>query len=705
MSLRLKIWLILGVAMFGLAGFAISLQYRTIEADAQARMHQQVLDLRATLMATRRVYHKQFIDSGLPLDERTLGFLPAHAMSRIARDFPNWTQSGVRFNNVSDRPRNPLNQADADELAAMAWFRANPKAEEYTRTLPGPNGNGYYLFAAPIWTEPYCLTCHDTPATAPATIRERYDTGYGYRAGDLRGVMSIRIPAENVRDVALRQWQHQVAGLLLLLLLLFVTLGVLLNRFLTRRLLTLAAAAQRIAAGEYSTRAAIRGRDEIGVLAHAFDDMAAAVEQRDKALRDSQQSYRILAEHSWNWDYWLGADGVYRYVSPACEAITGHPPADFLADPGLFESLLHPDARPTWRQHLEGRQRQAHSMLQLQIWQSDGGYRWIEHACVPVFDADGAYLGRRGINLDLAERKRAEELEHFSAFQSGIAEMSTSVLHNIGNAITAVTQDAETIDHASGELLRVAALLESNGNRCREELAAHAATPAVSDVAGIEALARRQCAIQLEAASAIQRLSEQTLQPRAHSLGESVHHIAGIVRIQQTAARPSGAASSFSLTQAMRSALEMQGESFEKRGIEVSVAVAPEVDLVTLPHNRLLQALVNAIRNSVEAIDSRAEHEPFHARLSLSATPLDEDRVRIEVADNGAGFAAGLSQKLFRFGFSTKQRGSGFGLHSVAMFAQQVGGQATLSSDGPGLGARLVLELPRRSSQHAGEGQ
>jgi PAS domain S-box-containing protein len=705
MSLRLKIWLSLGVVLFVLAGFAISLHYRAIETDAQSRMHQQALDLRAVLMATRRVYHKQFIDSGLPLDDHSLGFLPAHALSRIAEDFPHWTQSGVRFNNVSDRPRNPLNQADADELTAIAWFRQHPEAKEYTQPRTSKDGKNYFHFASPIWTEAYCLSCHATPETAPPTIRRRYDAGYGYQTGDLLGVMSIRIPSDSMRDVALAHWRREVAGLVVLLLFVFGAIGLLLNRFMTRRLLTLATASRRIAEGEYSTRVAIGSRDEIGVLAHSFNEMAAAVEQREKALRDSQQSYRILAEHSWNWDFWIGADGVYRYVSPACEAITGHPPADFMAAPGLFENLLHPDERLLWQQHLQHDlaplQPHANAMLQLRIRQPDGGYRWIEHACVPVYDAKGFYLGRRGINLDIAERKRAEELEHFSAFQAGIAEMSTSVLHNIGNAITAVTQDAETIDHASGELLRVAALLESNGQRCREELAAHAATNA----SRIEALARRQCAIQLEAASAIQHLSEQTLRPRARSLGESVHHIAGIVRIQQTAARPNGVASSFSLTQAMRSALEMQGESFAKRGIEVSIAVAPEVDLVTLPHNRLLQALVNAIRNSVEAIDSRAEHGPFHASLSLSATALGEDRVRVEVADNGAGIAEGLSQKLFRFGFSTKQRGSGFGLHSVAMFAQQVGGQVTLSSDGPGLGARLVLELPRRCSLHAGEGQ
>jgi signal transduction histidine kinase len=379
----------------------------------------------------------------------------------------------------------------------------------------------------------------------------------------------------------------------------------------------------------------------------------------------------------------------------------------------LFESLLHPSDQVLWREHLmqnvDHPEQHPHSMMAMRIRRPDGSYHWIEHACRPVFDAAGVYLGRRGINLDIAERKRIEELEHYSAFQAGIAEMSTSVLHNIGNAITAVTQDAETIDHASGDLARVVALLASNGARCREVLEEKlldtkqldANTLALAD------LARRQCAIQLEAASAIERLSEQTLRPRAHSLGESVRHIAGIVRIQQTAARPNGQCSSFSLTQAIRSVLEMQGDSFNKRGIVVSVAVDPRVDLLTLPHNRLLQALVNAIRNGIESIDNRAEKETFQASLSLRAEPVGEDRVRIEVADNGAGVDPGVRENLFRFGFSTKQRGSGFGLHSVAMFAQEVGGKAMLESDGTGQGARLVLELPLRSTtpRNSGDGQ
>ena len=60
-------------------------------------------------MATRRIYHRQFLDSGIPLAEKTLGFSPAHSLIRISNDFQNWTKNNLYFNNVSDRPRNPNN--------------------------------------------------------------------------------------------------------------------------------------------------------------------------------------------------------------------------------------------------------------------------------------------------------------------------------------------------------------------------------------------------------------------------------------------------------------------------------------------------------------------------------------------------------------------------------------------------------------------
>ena len=80
----------------------------------------------------------------------------------------------------------------------------------------------------------------------------------------------------------------------------------------------------------------------------------------------------------------------------------------------------------------------------------------------------------------------------------------------------------------------------------------------------------------------------------------------------------------------------------------------------------------------------------------MRAEALAEDRVRLTVTDDGIGVEAAHLPEVFRFGFSTKARGSGFGLHAVALFVQEAGGHIALQSAGRGQGAALLLELPRR---------
>ena len=130
MKLQSKLLLSFGLVLITSVILVEILGYQQTREHLLAELRQNALDIRGILMATRRVYHHQFINSGLPLNEKTLGFLPAHAMSRISDDFLNWSNSNLTFNNVSDRPRNPNNQADEIELEAMAYFRINPKEKE-----------------------------------------------------------------------------------------------------------------------------------------------------------------------------------------------------------------------------------------------------------------------------------------------------------------------------------------------------------------------------------------------------------------------------------------------------------------------------------------------------------------------------------------------------------------------------------------------
>ena len=116
-------------------------------------MRSEARHIRGVLMATRRVYHQQFLSSGIPLTDKTLGFLPAHSLSLISKDFKNWTDDKLHFNNVSDRPRNQRNAADSIEKKAISYFRENPTEKERFITFKSTEGELFYHYSAPIWVE------------------------------------------------------------------------------------------------------------------------------------------------------------------------------------------------------------------------------------------------------------------------------------------------------------------------------------------------------------------------------------------------------------------------------------------------------------------------------------------------------------------------------------------------------------------------
>jgi diguanylate cyclase (GGDEF)-like protein/PAS domain S-box-containing protein len=130
----------------------------------------------------------------------------------------------------------------------------------------------------------------------------------------------------------------------------------------------------------------------------------------EEALRRSEEQYRLIADFSWDWEVWRGPDGALRYVSPSCGRITGHSPAEFIADPGLLERITHPGDRGAVRSHFAEPLQDVPQdrALEFRILRPDGDTRWIGHVCTAVHDRDGVWLGRRESNRDITSRKAAE---------------------------------------------------------------------------------------------------------------------------------------------------------------------------------------------------------------------------------------------------------------------------------------------------------
>jgi signal transduction histidine kinase len=115
-----------------------------------------------------------------------------------------------------------------------------------------------------------------------------------------------------------------------------------------------------------------------------------------------------------------------------------------------------------------------------------------------------------------------------------------------------------------------------------------------------------------------------------------------------------------------------------------------EVPPITVDKHKVLQILVNLVRNAKYACDESGRSDKL-ITLRIEGAPA---AVRICVIDNGVGIPAENMSRLFTHGFTTRADGHGFGLHSGALAAQELGGSLRVHSDGPGCGATFILELP-----------
>jgi C4-dicarboxylate-specific signal transduction histidine kinase len=145
--------------------------------------------------------------------------------------------------------------------------------------------------------------------------------------------------------------------------------------------------------------------------------------------------------------------------------------------------------------------------------------------------------------------------------------------------------------------------------------------------------------------------------------------------------------------QLLEEALRMSGETIARHDVTV-VRRYEEVPSAALDKPRLLQVLVNLIDNAAQAMEGSP---PDARRLTLSTTLARDDdgeRLVVTVRDQGEGIASENLERIFAHGFTTRKDGHGFGLHSSALAALEMGGRLIAHSEGPGRGAVFTLELP-----------
>ena len=318
----------------------------------------------------------------------------------------------------------------------------------------------------------------------------------------------------------------------------------------------------------------------------------------------------------------------------------------------------------------------------------DGEPIWASVTKVPISDRMGQIAGIIGISRDITALKRAEEeLEHKSkeligaSRAAGMAEVATGVLHNVGNVLNSVNVAATLVSDMvrrskAVNLARLAAMLKEHGQNLsvfftQDEKGKQ--IPAYLDQLG-KHLAEEQ----------------QTLLRELDEMRKSVDHIRDIVATQQGYAKVGGTVEPVIVADLVEMALRMQLTALTRHDVTVMRQFSPVPTVVAEKH-KVLQILNNLIRNAKQAMEANLDS---HKHLTVRLAPNGQGGVSVQVLDNGVGIAPENLNKIFAHSYTTRPGGHGFGLHSAALAAKEMGGSLTVHSEGVGKGAMFCLDLP-----------
>jgi PAS domain S-box-containing protein len=298
----------------------------------------------------------------------------------------------------------------------------------------------------------------------------------------------------------------------------------------------------------------------------------------------------------------------------------------------------------------------------------------------------GQALGAIVVVQDITERRLAEEeLEGvhkqllMASRQAGMAEVATNVLHNVGNVLNSVNVSASLVTERirkskSAGLARVAALLTQHA----ADLPGFLAGPQGKHLPGyLQELAADLAA---ERDAAVSELA---------ALRSNVEHIKEIVSMQQGYAKRGGLTDIVDIRILVEDSLRMNEGAFSRHGVTIERDYE-NVPPIQVDKHKVLQILVNIIRNAKYAC---SEMKGGRKRVTVRVR-ASNDALRISVVDTGVGIPRENLQRIFIHGFTTRRDGHGFGLHSSAIAARELGGSLDAESPGPNQGATFTLTLP-----------
>lgn len=295
--------------------------------------------------------------------------------------------------------------------------------------------------------------------------------------------------------------------------------------------------------------------------------------------------------------------------------------------------------------------------------------------------------------MDINQRKKVEkELEISNqqlistARMAGMADVAISVLHNVGNTLNsanvAIGIIQETMSKANfSKLSNIVTMMKENESNLEQYLTQDPKGKLIPEyvITLGEVLGK----------------DHKTFVDEVTNISRSVKHVKDIIMAQQLVSKTNGIVEKVYLPELLDDALKIGGELFSKKDIKINKQYE-NVGFMKIDKTKLIQILVNLIQNAQEAC--LANENTSSKQIDFIIRKNNEQNVDIVVEDNGIGITPDNLKKLFNFGFTTKEKGHGFGLHSSILAAQELEGKLKAESKGEGQGATFTLTLPLSSA-------
>jgi len=285
---------------------------------------------------------------------------------------------------------------------------------------------------------------------------------------------------------------------------------------------------------------------------------------------------------------------------------------------------------------------------------------------------------------DVTEKYQKEramlQLASDKAVMQGKFEIASNVLHDIGNAVVGF----------GSYITRIKRTLEENKIDNLQKLSGFFATQQkmMTDILGKD---KAEAVVgMLNGITESQKNSQEDIRKSINEQIRIITHIQEILNIQRLylSGHESIEKRPIQLRSIINDCMSMLLASIEKRGIKVKISVPEKLPAIEGDHTRLMQVILNILKNSIEAIDITATEK--NISLEVKACP---DALMLQVKDNGTGFDKETGKKLFVRGFTTKATGTGLGLVNCRTITEAHDGTIDIASDGFGKGAVTTLKF------------